>query len=123
MHILIEYLLIIALQFIGVGFHVMQKVIGFGNIYPDKTKSEIFKTFWKEDWDTLVVSLLILALNLTIHFIIWYFQPELRSMEYYHPISFATAFMLGYLGQRKIYSLLGTAERYIDKKVSDKINV
>lgn len=110
-----EYLLIILLQLIGIGFHVMQKVISIGDNHPEKTRRQIFDVFFKEDWDTLFVSALVLITHLVAHYIIDTYTPDFRnSVNYYVLYAFGSALVLGYAGQRLIYKWLGSAEKKLE---------
>ena len=116
---MIEYGLIVLLQFLGIGFHVMQKISALGDKFPEKTSNEIAYLFWREDWDTLFVSLLVISLNLTAHFILMEYTEVPYTVNYFYLWVFGSAFLLGYAGQRIIYKQLGTAEKFLDK-TSDK---
>ena len=116
-----EYILIIILQLIGIGLHVMQKVSAINDKYPEKSHKEVFVLFWQEDFNTVVISALVLALNLTGHYIIEHYT-DIASKAYFHLWNFGTALVLGYAGQRIIYKYLGTAERFLDKKVENKLS-
>jgi hypothetical protein len=116
------YLLILILQTIGVGFHVMQKVISIGTSNPEKHKNEILGIFFQEDWDTLLVSLLILALDEVAHYVITHYAVSLSAYQYFDLISMGVALILGYAGQNLIYKWLGTAESFLDKKVTGKMS-
>ena len=123
-----EYFLIIVLQLLGIGFHVMQKVISLGDLYPEKTIRQIFEAFFKADWDTLTVSGLVLITHFTFHFILTYYNPELTNASFTVPVfggiivsyvivSFVIAFVLGYAGQRLAYKWLGSAEKKLENKI------
>lgn len=99
----------------------MQKIIGLGNTNPTKTIREIIAIFVSEDWDTLIVSALVLLLNLVAHFIIAAYTTLPNTVEYYPLYSFGAALVLGYAGQRLIYKYLGSAEKFLDKKVDAKL--
>jgi hypothetical protein len=127
-----EYFLIIVLQLLGIGFHVMQKIISMGDNHPEKTRGQIFDTFFREDWDTLMVSALVLFTDLTIHFIMNYYDPHLMNTSFafpalwgftisYRAVSFIIALFLGYAGQRVAYKLFGTAEKLLNKKIENKL--
>lgn len=117
-----EYLIITALQLLGISFHVMQKVIKIGDDHPEMKQREIFGIFFKEDWDTLTVSGLIIVADLLVHYIIDSYTPEFRAgINFYILYAFGAAFMLGYLGQRMVYKWLGSAEKFIDKKVENRM--
>jgi hypothetical protein len=112
-----EYLLIFVLQLLGIGFHVMQKIIKLGDTHPQMKRREIINVFLDEDWDTLIVSALVLCVNLITHYIIDKYTPQLReSLNYYVLYAFAIALVLGYSGQRLAYKWLGSAEKVLDKK-------
>jgi len=116
-----EYLLIFILQLIGVGFHVMQKIILLGDKHPDKNRSQVFSAFLYEDWDTLVVSSLVVATHLIAHYIVENYTDLSLTSEKYILWSFGIALILGYAGQRLAYKFLGSAENFLDKKVNDKL--
>ena len=115
-----EYLLIFTLQLLGIGFHVMQKIISLGDKHVEKNRSQIFSAFLYEDWDTLVVSTLIIILHLVSHYIVENYT-KIDEINNYHLYSFGLALLLGYAGQRIIYKYLGSAEEFLNKKVSDKL--
>lgn len=120
--IVLAYFLICALQILGIGFHVMQKIVELGNKYPDKDRREIKEIFKKEDWDTTAISGLVLILHLIVHFIADIYAVELRdSIPYFILWSFAFALVLGYAGQRLIYKAFGTAEKVLGKKLDNQI--
>lgn len=117
-----EYILIIVFQLIGIGLHVMQKIIKLNDEKRGISKKEVFKVFFDEDWDTLTVSGMIIVAHLVVHFVIDYYTPHFRaSVNYYILYAFATAFMLGYLGQRWVYKFLGSAEKKIDSVVGNRL--
>lgn len=114
-----EYILIIILQLIGIGLHVMQKVLALDKLSPDDSLGDVFKLFWKADRITVFISGLVLALNLVAHFIVREYGPDsITEWEYYDMFSFGVALLLGYIGQRKIYDWLGKAESALDRKVN-----
>lgn len=132
-YIFLEFFLIFILQLLGVGFHVMQKIIAFGNTHPEKTKREIIAIFWKEDWDTLGVSALVLIVDIVMHLIITVYAPHMKELTLTIPLgslitwlpdivisyligSFLLAFFLGYAGQRLFYKILGSTEKKITEK-------
>ena len=119
-----DYLLIIALQFIGIGLHVAQKINVIDKKYPEFTMKECIITFFNEDWITLFVSALVLFLDLIAHYIVHEFSIDSTNWVWsaypiinYYTLSFALALGLGYFGQRKIYQWLGSAEKILDQKV------
>lgn len=118
-----EYFLIIILQSLGIGFHVMQKVISLGDKFPAETPRSVFKLFWKEDWDTLVVSGLILVLNIVGHYITFDKLGMVLLSEWYWQIApYVLSLVGGYLGQRWIYKFFGSAEKALDKQFLNKLD-
>lgn len=116
------YFLIFILQLIGISLHVLQKVLALDKLAPDDSLGEVFSLFWKSDRITVFISCAMLALNLVGHYIIEDYGQGLiayiNSYKYlsYDLLAFALAFVLGYLGQRKIYQWLGKAEGILDKQ-------
>jgi hypothetical protein len=118
-----EYLLITILQLLGIGFHVAQKIITLGDKFPDeKKKGVILAAFWDEDWDTLLVSFLVLISDLVAHVVIHYIGLEMSKEWYWQVFPFALAFVLGYGGQRIAYKVLGSAEQVLTTQVTDRLN-
>jgi hypothetical protein len=117
-----EYILILALELIGIGFHIFQKVFELDKKSPDDSLGEVFGMFWKSDRITVFISGLIVVLNLIGHFIIEIAAPKwITAWEYYDLSSYGIALMLGYLGQRKIYQWFGKAETFLDQKIESKL--
>lgn len=119
-----DYVLILALQLIGIGLHVAQKINVIDKKFPAFSMKECIVTFFNEDWITLFVSALVLVLNLIVHYIVHEFSIESTDWVWssypivnYYTLSFMIALLLGYLGQRKIYQWLGSAEKILDQKV------
>jgi len=102
--------------------HVVQKLLELDKNAPDDSWGDVCAAFWKQDKFTLVLFGLIIALNELIHFCTETYAHDLiESTKYFHMISFGVALTFGYAGQRLIYSWLGKAETFLDKKVSDKL--
>jgi len=115
-----DYVIILILQLLGIAFHVMQKVISIGDKYDDKTPASVFRVFISEDWDTLIVSALVVILNIVAHYILINYAPPLAfvAWEYFMLSSFGAALFLGYAGQRVIYKYFGTTEKFIDNQIN-----
>ena len=117
-----EYLIIIALQLCGISLHIMQKIITIGAAHEDHSWKQVFGAFFKEDWDTLIVSGIVLCVNLLLQFIINnYAMDIIYQNPNFHLWMFGAAFVIGYAGQRLVYKYLGSAEKFLDKKVGDKL--
>lgn len=119
--IVTEFILIAVLEYIGIRLHILQKIIAIDKAHPELTRKEVIDTFHENDSFTIKVSYLVMALNLVAHFIIHVYAPALMdTIPYFIIWAFASAFVLGYAGQRLIYKILGTAESVINKKIESK---
>ena len=108
------YLLTTICLLFGVLFHVMIKIDSYRKTFPTLTFSTIWKTFFREEWNTLIGSGLVLGLTELAIFIINYMSipiPDWLQWGIY-PISL----LLGYQGQRIIYKYLNTASNALEKK-------
>lgn len=117
-----DYILISVLFVLGTAFHVMQKVMTFRKNFPTLGFGQIWGTFIKNEWDSLLISLLIL-ITIDIFLFIkiynqWVFPAWLENWGVY-----LIALVVGYSGQRIAYKYLGTAEKILEKRVDsmDKI--
>jgi hypothetical protein len=121
-----EYVMILILQLIGIGFHVAQKVNALDKQHPEKTIKEIYGLFFENEWSSLSISALVLVADLMFHFIVGFYFPQLKERSFHIPYlevtlpflatSFMAAFVLGYAGQRLAYKYLGKAEQYLSDK-------
>lgn len=120
-----EYLFIVILQLLGIGFQVGFKVYELDKKFEDDTLEDVFSTFWKADRITVFISGLILLLNLVVHLIVDEYAPKIREWEYngfvnYYIIAFFLALLFGYGGQRILYHYFGKAEKVLTDK-ADKL--
>jgi hypothetical protein len=108
------YTLTIILFLIGVLFHAMVKVTGYKKQFEKLTFLTIWRVFFNEEWDSLLVSILVLSVTELSIFIINYTDmviPDWLNWGIY-PI----ALVLGYQGQRIAYKFLNTATDVLEKK-------
>jgi len=123
--IIFEYILLIAFGAIGISLSVLEQVIKFGDRFPGKKRTEIMAEYWNNEWDTFQLSLVIQALDILFHVSIHLFYPDLRNQKIwvfnYQIIAFLAAVLIGYFGQKKVYQLLGKADKYFDKKIDEKL--
>lgn len=118
-----EYALILLFQLVGIGFHVLQKVMELDKLAPDDTLTDVFKLFWKSDRVTTLVSGLIMFGCLIAYFAVEHYAPTLLEKYQYHQLyAFGISLVLGYAGQSLIYKWLGTAQSFLEKKANDKLN-
>lgn len=100
---------------IGILFHVMQKVRVLRLKFPQLAPIRIWKTFFGEEWDSLIVSFLVwLVYEIWIYLSIVN-QFKLPAMYKMYGI-WLLALVLGYCGQRVAYRYLGTAEKVLQKR-------
>ena len=108
------YFLTLLSVFIGVMFHVMVKIMGYKRQFPNLGFVTIWTTFFKEEWDSLIVSGLVISVVELAIFIINYQQIDIPEWLQWgiHPISL----VMGYQGQRIAYKFLNTASDALEKK-------
>ncbi len=117
---MIYFLTSVSLLF-GVMFHVMVKVMGYKKQFTTLSFGQIWGTFFKEEWDSLMVSAIIYGVTELSIFIINYQQiniPEWLQWGIY-PI----ALLMGYQGQRIAYKFLNTASDALEKKAEIVANI
>lgn len=114
---ILDYLIMMIGGAIGVALHVMGKIGAIRKRIPEAEPRKVFTTFFIEDWDSLIVS----ALSILILVGLMYFglAALLHIPEDWEDLAYFAGFILiGYAGQRIVYTYLGTAE----KKVNDFVN-
>lgn len=109
-----------ALLILGVAYFVMSQVGKLKKKYNSLGRAEIFAAFFKSDWDSLIVSMLVLF-TWNIFLFICY-----KNEIVFHPWfdewgMYAISLVLGWGGQRLAYKALTTVEAVLDKKI-DNIN-
>lgn len=113
-----NYVLVLIIFCLGVGFHIMQKIITLRVKFHEFGFSQIFGTFFKEEWDSLMVSALVLsALELAL-FITDVTHKILPSWVTNWGM-WVLPLVLGYAGQRIAYKWLGTAAEELEKKAEE----
>jgi len=123
---ILEYFFILFAQVLGVSFHVGQKIISLDSQYPEKSKNEIIKLFFENEWASLGVSVLIIMGHLFLHGVIAFYMPgaeeniiEIPFTNIVIPWGLAgvlIAIIFGYGGQRLAYKYLGKYEQYLSDK-------
>lgn len=110
-----DYILTSILMLVGILFHVMQKVRQLKIQFPELAPVRVWKTFFSEEWDSLIVSFLVwlvYELWLYISVINGFRLPNWYDMYGMYGL----ALVLGYCGQRVAYRYLGTAEKVLQKR-------
>jgi len=127
-----DYVLIIIFQALGVMYRAGKQVGELKKEHPESDMKHITDLFFKEDWNVLVMSFVVLLTYLAVHYVVsfleidWtkklaFFGIDLTLGSVYLLISVGIAIVLGYKGQDLIYKWLGTAADKLDKEVSDKL--
>lgn len=103
---------------LGIGFQVMEKISKLRQKHIEASPQKIIKTFFWEDWNTVIVSCMCLALTT---FLMYFGIAEmLRIPAAWADIFYFSLFVLGgYGGQRLVYKFLGTAESKLSKKLDE----
>lgn len=134
MEYVLEFVLICILQFLGIGLGILQKVFELDKKSPDDTLNEVFSMYWATDRIPVFISAFILVLNLVVHLIIVVYAPGVRDVVVTIPlsklvsffpdvhinylvISFVTAFLVGFFGQKLFYKILGKLEKKVEEKL------
>ena len=111
------YLLTTIVFVLGVMFHVMIKITGYKKTFPTLTIKTIWGVFFKEEWDSLCVSALVLFVTELAIYIINYVGvmiPDWLNWGIY-----IIALVMGYQGQRLAYKFLNTATDILEKKADN----
>lgn len=109
------YILTTILMVIGILFHVMQKVRQLRLKFPDLAPARVWKTFFGEEWDSLIVSFLVwLVYQLWLYISI---RNKYELPDWYDMYGiYGMALALGYCGQRVAYRYLGTVEKVLQRR-------
>ena len=96
----------------------MQKIAALKNKFKELGFKTIWNTFFKEEWDSLIISFLVLGVSLISLYII-----DLNNIVLPHWTDmwgiYAIFLVLGYSGQRLAYKYLTTAEKALDRKIEE----
>lgn len=122
-----DYFLILVLWIIGVGFDVMRKITKLRKKFPQFGFGTVWKTFFGQEWDSLMVSVLVLLFQETALIIIAY--NEIKLPPWFDAWGmYVLSLALNYSGQRTAYHFLNTSESVLKSKADelkltfDKIN-
>lgn len=117
---ILDYIFLFLWALLGVGFHVMQKIANIRTKYMAEPPKIVFKVFFSEDWNTLIVSILSIIAAFSI------FQVMLREFAenkatlailFVIKWKYPAFIVIGYAGQRLAYKGLGTAESVLSKRI------
>ena len=110
-----DYLFCFIIWFFGVAFHIMLKIQGLRAQFPNLAFKMIWTTFFNQEWDSLIVSGLIISVYELALFICSYngvVYPSWFDMWGMYVL----AIVLGYGGQSIAYKYLNTAVDELEKR-------
>lgn len=113
------YFLTTILFILGVGFHVTSIIEKLRKKFPEFGLKEIVDTYFKEEWNTLIRSFLVLSTYELALFIIHMAQAKMPPWWDKYLVPYVLAIVLGYCGQRIIYKYLSTAEGVLERKAEN----
>jgi hypothetical protein len=119
---MIEYILISFLYLLGLGFHAMKKVTGIKEKYPDAGFGAIWATYFKSEWNTLIVASLGLFTINMLWFILHHEEVKLPGWVHDYGGVYILSLFSGYWLHMGIYKILGTLEKKADQRFGDKTN-
>lgn len=119
------YLIILAIQFLGISWHLGEKLMEFDKQLPDDSLWDVFKMIWKSDKISILISFLLIpaSTELLYYVVINYAPDNLTKTDYFTLGFFGLALVFGYSGQKKIYGILGKMSDVVDKKIAAKLDV
>lgn len=115
-----DYFFTTSLNLIGIMYMVMLSIKKLRAKYPQLHPKTIFNTFFSEEWDSMITSLLGLVLFELVLFIIRHNEATLPEYMEMWGI-YVLAAVWGYASQRLAYSIFNTSEAVLQKKI-DKLN-
>lgn len=109
------YLFILALWWFGLCIHMLQKIAQLRKRFPEFKPRMVIYTFFGEEWDSLLVSCVVICVYLLFMFIL-----KMNGQVFWSWFAmygqFGLALVLGYAGQALAYKYLNTAtERLMEK--------
>lgn len=100
---------------IGVFLHIMIKIKGLRAKFPEFTPNKIAATFFFQEWDSVIVSLVVISACMIM--------AHLGGVKYFGIaedwtalVTFLFMIVIGYSGQRIAYKYLKTAEKVLSDK-------
>jgi len=110
-----DYLITFFLMLLGAALHVMSKISALRKRFPELEPKTIWGTFYKEEWNTLIVNLIcILLAEVFLYTTISNGQKFAPWFDNYG--MYGLAVLWGYAGQRLAYKFLSTGEAVLEKK-------
>lgn len=115
-----DYFFTSALNLIGIIYMIMVSIKKLRAKYPELHPKTVLSTFFIEEWDSMILSVVGLCLFELVFFIIRYNEAVLPEWVEMWGI-YAFALLWGYASQRLAYSIFNTSEAVLQKKI-DKLN-
>ena len=114
------YFLTTVLFLLGVGFQISQTMEKLKGKYPEFRLRQVLDTYFKEEWNVLIRSGLVLCTYELALFILEKAEVKLPEWWDKYMIPYGLALVMGYAGHRIIYKYLGTTEQALSDK-ADKL--
>lgn len=115
------YFLTTIVFIIGVLLHVMIKITSYKKSFPTLSIGAIWGVFLKEEWDSLLVSVVLLFLveiSIVVINYVGVHIPDWMNWGIY-----VISILMGYQGQRIAYKFLNTAVDALEKKAEDIVKI
>lgn len=113
---ILEHAILAALYILGALYQVMRCIGDLRKKFPELSPGQLFSTYWKEEWNTLIVSALgIITLQL-FGFIAHYKEMPIPDWLHDWGVYLLTP-AAGWGWHRIVYRWLGTTEDVINKRI------
>lgn len=116
----LDYFLIFLCYFIGAAYRTLS---GIGNLrkkFPDLSASGIKKTYFTEEWNTMIATALGLVAVLLAYFILQYKHVILSGIYGSWWFIYVAALFFGWGGDKIAYKYLGSTEEALNRKIGSK---
>lgn len=113
---MIDYFLVFVASFLGVAYDVMSNIKRLRGKFPEAEKGVIVNTFFAEEWDSLLWSVLV-AVSLQLGLFICRTNEVIFASWFENWGMYVFSLIAGYGGQRIAFRFLTTAEKVLNDKV------
>lgn len=111
------YIICAIAYFGGQMLSAMEKVSGLRTKYPQLSPGTIVSTYLRQEWNTIIVSFVIMGLcQLSLYIALSNGRPGPGWFWLWGV--YVLALILGYAGQRLVYKYMKTTEQALEKKIS-----
>ena len=113
---ILEHFLLAILYILGAAYQVMREIARLRKINPALRPGEVFQTYYREEWNTVMVSVLGLLTVQLFFFIIHFKGYELPGWLHQWGV-YPLSLVAGYGWHRIVYKWLGSTEAAIIKQI------